>query len=78
MLALLTNVRSTKVFLKDSHHPWDGHHQITTFSNMRKFGSQNSLLDLNLAIINSYWKGILLSNIIIGHLTQAEHFRPWS
>ena len=43
---------------------WDGHHPISTFSTVREFCPKNS-----------YRKVILLSNIITGHVAQAEHFR---
>ena len=50
-------------------------------SNYNPFYLKNSywtgiwLSKLNLAIKNSYRKGIRLSNIFTGHLNQAEHFR---
>ena len=40
----------------------------------RELGSQNHLPDVNLAIKYHYRTGIWLSNIINGHITQAEHF----
>ena len=54
MLTLLTKIRSTKVFRWVGYHPLDGHHQILTFSNIQKFGTQKFLPDRNLALKYHY------------------------
>ena len=73
MLTFLTNIRSTKVLLVT--FPWMVATKLQPF---QTFGFQNSLSDMNLALINSYRKGIWLSSINTGHTTQAEHFQPYS
>ena len=78
MLTLLTNIRSRlgrTVTIHLQHFLASlnlTHKKIPT---RQEFGSQNSLSGINLALINSYRKGILLSNIISGHLPKAEHFQ---
>ena len=63
-LTILTNVRSTKVFL------------MVTIPRTVTIQLQPFLLCINLALKNFYRTGIWLSNIIIRHFSQAEHVRP--
>ena len=42
MLAVLTNIQSTKVLWYDGHHLQEGHHPIITVSTLHEFGSQKS------------------------------------
>ena len=50
MLSVLTNIRSTKMFWWDGYHYLEGHHLITTFSNIHEFDSKKFLPKKNLAL----------------------------
>ena len=65
MLTVLTNIRSTKVLWKD------GHHQITTFFIVHKFGSQKFLPDRNLA--RNHHKTLQMRSLRWMRFTKAKY-----